>query len=110
MPRTGNIQPQLDLNEHFESADGHGAKRVVNVSVNPDGSFDLPEGKNLKFLWDDTTTTDATYLGWALPGTATSAASWKIKKVDSANKQILLADGDSDYNNIWDNRATLSYS
>lgn len=51
------------------------------------------------------------YYGWALPGTATSAASWRIARWTIANVQELLwADGDTDFDNIWDNRASLSYT
>jgi hypothetical protein len=53
-----------------------------------------------------------TYIGLALPGTATSAASWQIKKigVSSTVTTISWADGNEDFDNIFDNRASLSYS
>lgn len=61
---------------------------------------------------DDTTGT--IYQGWAEPGTATSAASWRIRKVVTSgtpeDTTITFADGDRSFNNIWDNRASLSYS
>jgi hypothetical protein len=52
------------------------------------------------------------YIGRAVPGTATSAASWEIRKLLTLgnNVEILWADGDGNYDNIWDNRASLSYS
>ena len=57
---------------------------------------------------------DATtiYVGEATPGTATSAASWRVKRVDSSSitAEILYADGNDSFDNIWDNRASLSYS
>lgn len=60
---------------------------------------------------DDTTTTDVIYQGWALPGTATSAASWKVRKIDiSSGASISWADGDTNFDNVWDNIASLSYS
>lgn len=60
---------------------------------------------------DDTTTANVTYIGYAAVGTATSSASWKIKKIDvSSGTVITWADGDASYNNVWDNRASLSYS
>lgn len=50
------------------------------------------------------------YVGYAIPGSAESAASWKIFRVTTANPvAIMYADGDSFYNNIWDNRASLTY-
>lgn len=55
--------------------------------------------------------TNITYIGNAVIGTATSAASWQIKRFDSTSGLIKLwADGDDSFNNIWDNRESLSYS
>jgi hypothetical protein len=52
------------------------------------------------------------YIGEATPGTATSSATWRVKRVDSATitAEILYADGDDTFDNVWDNRAALSYS
>lgn len=54
-----------------------------------------------------------TYVGEAAPGAATSAASWRIKRIDETSSPdviVLWADGNSNLDNIWDNRASLSYS
>lgn len=52
-----------------------------------------------------------TYLGNALCGTATSAAAWQIKKIDSSSGvAITFADGDPQFNNVWSDRASLTYS
>lgn len=51
-----------------------------------------------------------TYFGFAAPGSATSAARWKIKRLTQATNVFQLADGNDQYDNIWDNRASLSYS
>jgi hypothetical protein len=52
-----------------------------------------------------------TYVGKAAAGTATSAASWQIMRVDEGSGVIIqFADGDTDFNNIWDNYTTLIYS
>ena len=54
------------------------------------------------------------YYGHAPPGSATSAAVWRIKRetLDSQSRTTLIqyADGDAGFNNVWDDRATLSYS
>jgi prepilin-type processing-associated H-X9-DG protein len=53
------------------------------------------------------------YHGWAEPGTATSAAGWRIAKYAwSAGNlvNILWADGNLDFDNVWDDRASLSYA
>ena len=52
-----------------------------------------------------------TYVGRAEPGAATSSAIWQISKIiDGAVMQVLFADGNSDFDNVWDDRASLSYS
>lgn len=52
-----------------------------------------------------------TYVGLASPGAATSAAVWQIKRVDeTAGVTILWADGNTLFDNVWNNRASLSYS
>ncbi len=54
------------------------------------------------------------YLGLAVPGTASSAAIWQIRRFtyDSQNnlETILMADGNVEFDNVWDDRASLSYS
>ena len=52
-----------------------------------------------------------TYIGNAAIGSATSAAVWQIKRLDETSGLIKLwADGNANFDNIWDNRASLSYS
>ena len=51
------------------------------------------------------------YVGKATPGTATSAASWQVKKIDTASDIIITwADGNASFDNVMDNAASLSYS
>ena len=53
------------------------------------------------------------YEGFAPAGTATSAASWQIKRNTWTNNQLTAvewADGNTNFDNVWDNRASLSYS
>ena len=53
-----------------------------------------------------------TYIGEAVPGTATTSPLWRIKRVETIGQDIniLWASGSADLNKIWDNRATYSYS
>lgn len=53
-----------------------------------------------------------TYRGWAVPGTATSAAGWRVTKITETTGDYVLnfADGNNNFDNVWDNRASLSYS
>jgi hypothetical protein len=56
------------------------------------------------------------YIGEALPGTLTSEAKWRIQFVDFTKTgslediSITWADGDALFDNVWDDRLTLSYS
>lgn len=61
---------------------------------------------------DETTTANTIYVGAAAMGTATSAAAWQITRIVTSGGNIVQtwADGDSAADNIWDNRASLSYS
>ena len=52
------------------------------------------------------------YEGWADPGTATSAALWVIKRYVFTGSNLTsysFADGNASADNIWDNRASLTY-
>ncbi len=54
------------------------------------------------------------YIGRARPGAATSAAEWQVCKITyDANYNVTAitwAGGTNDYSNVWDDRATASYS
>lgn len=53
-----------------------------------------------------------TYIGRAVPGSNPASAVWQIKKVSvsGAVTTIAWADGDTKYDNVWANRATLTYN
>lgn len=53
-----------------------------------------------------------TYIGEALPGTATSSAGWRIRKIDeSASPDTTITWADSaHFSQVWDDRTTLSYA
>lgn len=51
------------------------------------------------------------YVGVAQPGSLTSLALWQIRRVDCTTGTVVLyADGDANYNNIFDDRESLTYS
>jgi hypothetical protein len=58
------------------------------------------------------------YIGEATPGTAASSALWRVQRItltdapSTSTNDVLIewADGDANFNNIWDNRASLTYS
>ena len=68
------------------------------------------DGNEVAMRLDKTTTPDVIYQGWAAPGTLTSAASWKIRKMDLTSGVIITwADGNTYFDNIFNNRENLSY-
>lgn len=60
-----------------------------------------------KTLIDKTTTTDVVYIGQADSGTATSASSWTITKVDKSSGVAITHTGETA---VWDDRVSESYS
>jgi hypothetical protein len=62
---------------------------------------------------DPTVFPEVTYRGDALPGTATSGALWRVQRLtmqSDGDTEIVFADGDDNFDNIWDNRLSLTYS
>jgi len=62
---------------------------------------------------DPTAFPEVTYRGDALPGVATSSAAWRVQRMtmqSDGDIEILFADGNDNFDNIWDNRLSLSYS
>lgn len=51
------------------------------------------------------------YVGYAIVGSTTSSAVWKIKRIKTTNVvEVLYAGGNAFYDNVWDDRSSLSYS
>ncbi len=63
-----------------------------------------------KFTLRLETVGDIDYIGEANIGTATSAASWRIKRIDSSSGMVLEWASTGAFDQVWDDRATLSYS
>jgi hypothetical protein len=59
----------------------------------------------------DTNADGNTYFGNASPGTLTSAGSWQIQRMSTSGtaQTFKYADGDVSYDNVWDNRTSLTY-
>lgn len=60
----------------------------------------------------DEVNANLTYIGFAKLGSLTSAAVWQIFRIQKTGGVTLIqyADGDTRYNNIWDDRGSLTYS
>jgi len=66
-----------------------------------------------KYLIIIETITDYTYVGYAKPGSSTASAVWRILRIDDSvtdTSTVAWADGNLNFDNIWDNKESLSYS
>jgi len=63
----------------------------------------------LQFDYIDDTTF---YRGEAVPGTATSAALWRVQRITITGDDLVIewADGSANFTKIWDDRLSLTYS
>lgn len=101
------------VTDHGAGITSSGTLRVVlptdQTSIPVTGTFSSTEAVYTTRI--DEASGTVTYIGDADPGTATSASSWRVKKIDSSSgTSILFAGGDDTFVNAWDDRASLSYS
>ncbi len=77
------------------------------------GYFNFSQGNFITRV-DYDANSNAIYLGWAQPGTATSEAKWRIVQntYDASNRLTGsgFPGGSPAFGSIWDNRVSLSYS
>lgn len=59
---------------------------------------------------DKTSTAGYVYICEAAPGTLSSAAAWRISRVDLATGSTKWAGGSAEFDKIADNRTSLAYS
>ncbi len=69
----------------------------------------IPIRRQVKFDGDSAT---VQYIGESSFGTATSSPTWRISRLSYVGSSFTLeyADSNDNFDNIWDNRASLSYS
>ena len=106
----GNTQPSIDQEEHTHTGGVAGKKVFVADSkgniVDFGGSSNW--GLNVQV---DSGDANVEYLGRADIASVTSDAVWQIMKIDETTGTVITwADGDENFNNIFDNREALSYS
>lgn len=102
---------QVVLNKSFDP--DFDVLAVENLVYNPaTNTMDRqdPSGSTPMAVQIDDTNDPVIYIGKAPIGSATSSAVWQVVKLDTTSGLVKKwADGDASYNNIWDNRASLSY-
>ena len=75
----------------------------------PGGEDEVPYAKRTDFENNDT----IVYRGEADPGSADASAVWRIKRITfnaEGDATEEWADGNANFDNVWNDRATLSYS
>ncbi len=97
----GKVRITDGANDAGLTSDGR-LKVDAEITASSDGS-----AKRL-----DWATQAVLYAGWARAGAAASAASWKIRRRSFSGDDFVdeWADGDSECDNVWDDRASLYYS
>lgn len=62
---------------------------------------------------DDVSTTSVTYVGKASMGASPSSAVWQIMKIDESGSPVTTvitwADSNANFDNIWDNRTSITF-
>lgn len=86
---------------------------VYRLKINSDGSINASTSAgttNYTKIFDSDTTPGFTYIGSVAMGSvgSTGSAIWQIKKVGSTGKT--WADGNDSFDNVWDDRASLTYN
>lgn len=71
----------------------------------------LASGGQLALISDDDGA-GTVYIGLAPVGALTTLAVWQVKKYVTVGgvTTLTFADGDNEFDNVWDNRAALSYA
>lgn len=92
-------KPSLDVN-------------VTNITINPDDDAIETRGMSLSLRVDKVSTSNVMYIGEALPGALEASAVWRIFIIDKTTTVMKkrYADGNGNYDNIWANRASLTYT
>lgn len=80
------------------------------MNVNADGSIDVNTASFSSRI--DEASSTITYIGKAVAGTSNSSANWQIYRLTTSGSTSTIewADGNTNFDNIWNNRASLSYS
>lgn len=95
---------------------------MVNRDIRSDGVtvdndfYNAENNPQLKKKMQNNGSGQPEYIGEAWPGTATSEAKWRIKKMEYDDGKYkpptgqVWADGEASFSKVWDNRASYSYS
>lgn len=100
------------------SDDTKGGTATGNVLTLDYNTATMSNGDDLQIMYDypkllqliDEASATITYIGKAQTDSSTSSALWQIERIDtSAGTAIKWADGDDKFDNVWTDRAILTY-
>lgn len=106
---------EVNKNEVVVQAESNQVEVVSVGTQGPSAALYIPgvTQANQDVLFDMISQNPVTVLiGMATPGSLTSDPVWRIKKIivhSASNMNILWADGNTNPDNVWDNRAVLNY-
>ena len=110
------IQVSTQLGGYVDNAaeKDSGRKEVTIVSAGDKARLDVTNDTPYTLLIENDANGNAVYVGKADPGSLSSASVWQVKRITwDANGNptaVEWADGDAKFDNVWDDRAALSYS
>lgn len=108
MPKT-NIKYTSQHIDNQSFNDTYQVAQSLPLEYDPAGAVKVKVTGNLAVKIVESGTT--TYVGRAAIGSATSSAVWQVQKIDESSGTIVTwADGNDNFDNIFDNYASLSYS
>lgn len=112
---SGNVVPSIVGAEHIgpeATGDNIEAKRVAVYQWNGTSWVRTPYGGSAALATRiDEASATVTYIGKAATGSTADEAVWQIQKIDESSGTIITwADGDANFNNVWDDRASITYS
>lgn len=122
-----SFDPSFDVNAVEVLGYDDGGNALRRIAVDGDGKFEQSPGfateSTLTLISNELKTyaiqyavnsgdSTITYVGKAVAGSSLASAVWQIKQITdtSGDLSIQFADGDSNFNNVWNNRESLSYS
>lgn len=94
--------------QHIRLDLGVGSAEAVASGTLPVSGSVTATGAAFTLRYDEGET--YTYVGEADPGIAEGSAAWRIKRLTNADNTVLWAGGDTNFDKIWTNRASLTYS
>lgn len=83
--------------------------KVTDITLSSDGDSVETRSQAMATRLDEVSNT-LNYVGEAAVGSADSAAVWRIKRITTTGTVLKIEYASSSYNQIWNNRAALTYT